>query len=50
MEESFDAVIPILKERLQVTAVYIRASMDCLEQHRRRMTHTLESVQAMLVL
>ncbi|RKU41137.1 hypothetical protein DL546_000940 [Coniochaeta pulveracea] len=50
IEESFDAVIPILKERLKVTAIYIRASMDCLEQHRRRMTYSLESVQAMLVL
>ncbi|KAF4631567.1 hypothetical protein G7Y89_g6564 [Cudoniella acicularis] len=47
---NLDAVIPILKERLRICAVYIRSSMDCLEQHRRRMNHTLENVQAMLIL
>ncbi|KAF2107372.1 hypothetical protein BDV96DRAFT_506327 [Lophiotrema nucula] len=47
---SLGAAIPVLKERLKVCAGYIRSSMDCLEQHRRRMDHTLENVQAMLVL
>ncbi|KAF2100212.1 hypothetical protein NA57DRAFT_36177 [Rhizodiscina lignyota] len=47
---NLDEVLPILKERLRICAVYIRSSMDCLEQHRRRMNHTLENVQAMLIL
>ncbi|KAH6986511.1 hypothetical protein BKA56DRAFT_479753 [Ilyonectria sp. MPI-CAGE-AT-0026] len=50
LQGSIDTVLPILKERLKICAVYIRSSMDCLEQHRRRMDHTLENVQAMLVL
>ncbi|KAG9257427.1 uncharacterized protein F5Z01DRAFT_388308 [Emericellopsis atlantica] len=41
--------IPILKERLGIFATYIRSSMDCLEQHRRRIDHTLESVQALIL-
>jgi hypothetical protein len=47
---NLDTVLPVLKERLRISAVYLRASMDCLEQHRRRMSHSIESVQAMLVL
>jgi hypothetical protein len=50
LQGSLDVVLPILKERLRISAVYLRGSMDCLEQHRRRMIHTLEGVQAMLVL
>ena len=50
LQGSLDTVIPILKDRLRICAVYIRSSMDCLEQHRRRMNHTLENVQAMLIL
>ncbi|CAO2658204.1 Nn.00g059270.m01.CDS01 [Neocucurbitaria sp. VM-36] len=50
LQGSLDTVIPILKDRLKICAVYIRSSMDCLEQHRRRMDHTLENVQAMLIL
>lgn len=50
LQGSLDEVLPILKDRLRASAVYVRASMDCLEQHRRRMSHTLEGVQAMLVL
>ncbi|KAI1029053.1 hypothetical protein LB504_012944 [Fusarium proliferatum] len=42
--------IPILKERLGVFAAYIRMAMDCLEQHRRRADHTLENVQALILL
>lgn len=45
-----EEVIPLLKIRLEVCARYIRSSMDCLEQHRRRMDHTIENVQAMLIL
>ncbi|KAF4334981.1 hypothetical protein FBEOM_11178 [Fusarium beomiforme] len=41
--------VPIFKERLKVFANYIRASMDCLEQHRRRADHTLENVQALII-
>jgi hypothetical protein len=47
---NLDAILPVVRERLRICAVYIRSSMDCLEQHRRRMDHTLESVQALLVL
>lgn len=43
-------VLPILKERLKTSAVYVRAALDCLEQHRRTMNHTLEGVQAIIVL
>ncbi|KAF5647859.1 uncharacterized protein FTJAE_1542 [Fusarium tjaetaba] len=42
--------IPILKERLALFAAYIRMAMDCLEQHRRRADHTLENVQALILL
>ncbi|CCT61445.1 uncharacterized protein FFB20_13518 [Fusarium fujikuroi] len=42
--------IPILKERLGVFAAYIRMAMDCLEQHRRRADHTIENVQALILL
>ncbi|KAF5968281.1 hypothetical protein FCOIX_11529 [Fusarium coicis] len=42
--------IPILKERLGLFAAYIRMAMDCLEQHRRRADHTLENVQALILL
>lgn len=42
--------VPILKERLGVFAVFIRMAMDCLEQHRRRADHTLENVQALILL
>ncbi|KAF5655022.1 hypothetical protein F25303_947 [Fusarium sp. NRRL 25303] len=42
--------VPILKERLGVFAAYIRMAMDCLEQHRRRADHTLENVQALILL
>ncbi|KAI1053549.1 hypothetical protein LB506_012559 [Fusarium annulatum] len=42
--------IPILKERLGVFAAYIRMAMDCLEQHRRRADHTIENVQALVLL
>lgn len=47
---SLESVLPIIKARFRRCAIYIRSSMDCLEQHRRRMNHTFESVQAMLVL
>jgi alkylhydroperoxidase family enzyme len=50
IEGSLTTVLPILKERLDISVVYIRASMDCLQQHCQRMNHSLESVQAMLVL
>ncbi|KAF2474824.1 uncharacterized protein BDR25DRAFT_332154 [Lindgomyces ingoldianus] len=50
LQGNLDAVIPVLKERLSICAIYIRSSMDCLEQHRRRMNHSLENVQAMLIL
>ncbi|KAF5560480.1 hypothetical protein FPHYL_6623 [Fusarium phyllophilum] len=42
--------IPILKERLELFASYIRMAMDCLEQHRRRADQTLENVQALILL
>ncbi|KAF4493568.1 hypothetical protein FAGAP_10307 [Fusarium agapanthi] len=42
--------IPILKERLGLFAAYIRMALDCLEQHRRRADHTLENVQALILL
>ncbi|RBR20223.1 hypothetical protein FVER53590_09932 [Fusarium verticillioides] len=42
--------IPTLKERLALFAAYIRMAMDCLEQHRRRADHTLENVQALILL
>ncbi|KAM0080794.1 hypothetical protein ACKRZS_007061 [Fusarium odoratissimum] len=42
--------IPILKQRLVLFAAYIRMAMDCLEQHRRRADHTLENVQALILL
>ncbi|KAJ4031908.1 hypothetical protein NW761_012946 [Fusarium oxysporum] len=44
------SAIPILKERLVLFAAYIRMAMDCLEQHRRRADHTLENVQALILL
>ncbi|KAF5650042.1 hypothetical protein F52700_481 [Fusarium sp. NRRL 52700] len=44
------AAIPTLKERLVLFASYIRMAMDCLEQHRRRADHTLENVQALILL
>ncbi|KAF5005142.1 hypothetical protein FDECE_8399 [Fusarium decemcellulare] len=50
VEGDLEGVLPIIKERLKVCAVYMRSAMDCLEQHRRRMDHTLENVQAMIVL
>jgi hypothetical protein len=50
LEGSIETVLPTLKERLKISALYLRATMDCLEQHRRRTDHSLESVQAMLVL
>ncbi|KAF4435240.1 hypothetical protein FACUT_7344 [Fusarium acutatum] len=42
--------IQILTERLGLFAAYIRMAMDCLEQHRRRADHTLENVQALILL
>lgn len=50
LQGNLDVALPVLKERLRICAVYIRSSMDCLEQHRRRMDHTLEDVQAMIIL
>ncbi|KAF2735372.1 hypothetical protein EJ04DRAFT_464849 [Polyplosphaeria fusca] len=50
LQGSQDTMPSLLRKRLETFAVYLRASMDCLEQHRRRMDHTLESVQAMLIL
>lgn len=44
------SAIAILKERLVLFAAYIRMAMDCLEQHRRRADHTLENVQALILL
>lgn len=45
-----DEVLPVHKHRLKISAAYIRAAMDCLEQQRRMMNHTIESVQAMIIL
>ncbi|KAF5687182.1 hypothetical protein FDENT_5506 [Fusarium denticulatum] len=50
IDEKFTTAIPILKERLGLFAAYIRMAMDCLEQHRRRADHTLENVQALILL
>ncbi|KAB5559619.1 hypothetical protein GE09DRAFT_1172606 [Coniochaeta sp. 2T2.1] len=50
IEGDFDTVLPVFKQRLKISTVYMRASMDCLEQHRRTLSHSLENVQAMFVL
>ncbi|KAI7763196.1 hypothetical protein LZL87_012233 [Fusarium oxysporum] len=50
VDGNLTAAIPILKERLGLFAAYIRMAMDCLEQHRRRADHTLENVQALILL
>ena len=44
------STLPTMRDRMKMCAVYIRAAMDCLEQARRRMDHTLENVQAMIIL
>ncbi len=50
LQGSLDEILPVIKQRLGRCTVYIRASMDCLEQQRRRLSHTIEDVQALLVL
>ncbi|KAF5539450.1 hypothetical protein FMEXI_8939 [Fusarium mexicanum] len=50
VDGDLNTAIPILKERLGLFATYIRMAMDCLEQHRRRGDHTLENVQALILL
>ncbi|KAF5598625.1 hypothetical protein FPCIR_2922 [Fusarium pseudocircinatum] len=50
VEGDLTTAIPILRERLGLFAAYIRMAMDCLEQHRRRAAHTLENVQALILL
>ena len=50
LKGNLEDTLPTLKERLRVSAAYVRSSMDCLEQYRRRMNHSLEGVQAILVL
>ncbi|PCD44614.1 hypothetical protein AU210_000071 [Fusarium oxysporum f. sp. radicis-cucumerinum] len=50
VDGNLTSAIAILKERLVLFAAYIRMAMDCLEQHRRRADHTLENVQALILL
>ncbi|KAF5720118.1 hypothetical protein FMUND_4402 [Fusarium mundagurra] len=50
VDSKLTTAIPMLKERLALFAAYIRMAMDCLEQHRRRADHTLENVQALILL
>ncbi|KAL5619778.1 hypothetical protein FOVSG1_002000 [Fusarium oxysporum f. sp. vasinfectum] len=50
VDSNLTSAIPILKERLLLFAAYIRMAMDCLEQHRRRADHTLDNVQALILL
>ncbi|TVY69302.1 putative transcription factor lepB [Fusarium oxysporum f. sp. cubense] len=50
VDGNLTSAIPILKERLVLFAAYIRMAMDCLEQHRRRADHTLDNVQALILL
>jgi hypothetical protein len=47
---NLDSNIRIMRERLKICAIYIRATMDCLENARRRMDHTFEDLQAMVIL
>ncbi|KAG7402461.1 putative transcription factor lepB [Fusarium oxysporum f. sp. rapae] len=50
VDSDLTTAIPILTERLGLFAAYIRMAMDCLEQHRRRADHSLENVQALILL
>jgi hypothetical protein len=50
LDEDLVACLPNLKERLKKSALYLRMATDCMEMHDRRMNHSLESVQAMIVL
>ncbi|KAF4949202.1 hypothetical protein FGADI_9059 [Fusarium gaditjirri] len=50
VDGDLSSAIPILKERLGLFASYVRMAMDCLEQHRRRGGHTLQNVQALILL
>lgn len=47
---SFESMLAVMRDRFTLSAVYIRAAMDCLDQARRRMDHTLENVQALIIL
>jgi hypothetical protein len=47
---NLDSMISMIPDRLRISARYMRAAFDCLEWSRRRMDHTLENVQALVIM